>query len=1184
MSRCKIAGALGVLLLVSSAARAQDIKEPDVRDIPPFVMLVVDSSGSMEDLPACTCASPTDCSNCQPGCHLVNTFGEPPKTADGHEAKKNRWAVTLEALTGKFKDFECTPLARTAANGMTYDENYSIPYHQPWKCGGGGACPYPGPDAQETNGILDSYKETLRFGLMTFDGEYTYKGGSDLINEASFNTTLSEGIEGMWSYGGKRPVRYPGCTDLYYVDSGARGITATEGKLITLNSDQCTTPPCDFYQINSAIQDALLKTRPYGGTPIAASLFDLYEHLKTDVEDEFKACRPRYGILITDGAPDPDFRDLRCHCGDEDPTVPCGGGLDGSTFECPYPLAQDVAKKLVAGDGTADNPKQLDKLFVLGMSVQDADARLTLDKIANAGLTDKALQADDPNTLRSTLDNVFSPLLRPISRSVPGFATGITGIQYQVSTGFQITASSLSSEAPPWTGLIERRRFVCNPTSGQLEEPALESSDLFQNVINTQSVSRRRLWTATPSVSFVPADVEKKLATGSSTCSGETCRCDTSGCREVDLNSVEITKEILTTTEAQRTALINWMYGPDSIRKDRRLGDIYHSSPTLVGAPMDEPADDAYTRFRSERPEVKERPLVMYVASNDGILHAISVEDYPATGYPLTKHASHPLVPLKAGEELWGFVPPILLPKLKHQLASHQFNLDATPVVKDVFFKRGDSASETEYHSVLIMGMRGGGNAYFALDVTDPLEPKFLWQFTDDEMGKTYGQPEIVQATFNFADVEGQTPTLQTRAVAILSGGQGVKKNVDSSPADLVGCTFDKRPSMKTSGGTPYESWRAEQDDTGGPNPAKHRGSIQCWERTGRALYFVDVQTGRLIKKVVDSDLDPGNGGYLFPSPLIGTPTAYQDAVATIADRGFVMDADGVLWRIDMRSQNVEKDKGLEGWTVRPFHDLFWDKDVPSGGELSHERPILSLDEKRRLVVIVGTGDTDNFSKPNADNRVVSLTEVTSQEEPDEPEDFHAKINWELRNEGDSGNALVSTELVTGSMALFEGQLFVSTFIANLGGTDACDYGRGRLWSLDYVKGDPSDKNVPWDSGGPDPETLGPMRIPVVDEALVDTNGELFNIKPSAAKSNLLIQGIGTTQRQSCTPPDPDPLNSYFAPSLANIVQNDPPAIWVVAQASRGDQRKGSALGSVQTKVQRRITFSRVMSWASSVD
>jgi type IV pilus assembly protein PilY1 len=1163
--------------VVSSGVEAQ---EPDVRDIPPFVMLVVDSSGSMEDLPACTCASPTDCTNCQPDCTLPNVFTEPPKDSMGHEQKKNRWAVTLEALTGKFNDFQCNSLARTAANGATYDETYSIPYHQPWKCAVGTKCDYPGTTSQQSNGILDSYLDTLRFGLITFDGESTYKGGSELMNGSDFSDTLSTAMPGMWSYAGKKSFKYPGCSETYYVDTGARSEDATEGALISIDSTTCSTPPCDMYTLNAAIQTTLLKTRPYSGTPIAASLDDLYFHLKSDVTDSYKECRKRYAILITDGAPDPDFRDLRCDCGDENPMVPCPDGSDGSDYSCPYPLAADAARKLVTGDGTAINPAQLEKLFVLGMSVSDTEAKATLDKIADAGKTTKALQADDPSTLRATLDGVFSPLLNPISRSVPGFATGLTGIQYQVSTGFQVSSTSLSTTtAPPWAGLIERRSFICNASTGALESPDLQDKDRFQKVINTDAQkAKRTLKTSLPSKSFSSADL---LVTMNRSATGA-CGSGAGYCLDTELTLNSVTPALFgVPNDTEKKKVTDWMLGiNNSARDGRRLGDIYHSSPTLVGPPIDEPGDDAYTRFR-EKPAVKERPLVMYIATNDGILHAISVEDFPVTGFPLTVNVGDGRLPLKGGEEIWGFVPPMLVGKLKDQMTSHQFNFDGTPVVKDVYYKRGTSAADTDYHTVLITGMRGGGKGYIAMDVTDPFRPQFLWQFAEPEMGFTYGQPEIVQATFKWAPNDTDTPTVQTRAVAILPGGVGVKKSVTSLPTNLPGCVLNLTASMKKSGGGNFQSWM--EDDNAAAREVDHRPGTQCWESQGRVLYFVDVETGITIKKVYDDD-KPANlsNGIYFPSPIVGTPTAYQDAVGTIADRGYVLDADGLMWRIDMSSQDVDKDKPSKGWTLRPFHDLAFDMKPAGAYETTYERPILTVDDKRRVVVLVGTGDTDNFEKPTASNRIVSLTEVSHKDPPTDPEDWQALLNWELRNEGTSGNGLVPSELVTGSMALFEGQLFAATFISNVGSGDACEYGRGRLWSLNYNKRDPGEANPAGDRV--DAKTFGPTLIKVTSDTSLDSDDELFNIAVSKAKPNLLIQGVGTTQRNTCVPPDPDPLNSYFSPKLANIQQTEPPAIWVVAQASKGSQRASSQLGSVQAKINRPITFSRVTSWATSVD
>jgi type IV pilus assembly protein PilY1 len=995
----------------------------------------------------------------------------------------------------------------------------------------------------------------------------------------------------MWSYGGKKPFKYPGCSDTYYVDTGARSDAATEGGMISLDSTACGSPTCDNYQINAAIQTALLKTRPYSGTPIAASLDDLYEHLKNDVADSYKECRKKYAILITDGVPDPDFRDLRCDCGDENPMVACPEPSTctpdpkyplvtcpertGEAYECPYKLAHEYAKKLVAGDGSAANPAQIEKLFVLGMSVQDKDAQTVLDKIADAGGTTKALQADDPSTLRSTLDSVFSPLLNPISRSVPGFASSLSGAQYQISTGFQVSSKSLSTgTAPPWVGLIERRAFVCNATTGALESPDLQDKDLFHKYINTQP-EPRSLWTVLPSSGTPkPDDLKGRMWRGTDQL------CGTSYCNRVELDTLAgSSPDFLGTDSTTAKAVSQWMYGENgTVREGRRLGDIYHSSPTIVGPPRDVAGDDSYARFR-DTAVVKERPLVMYIATNDGILHAISVEDYPVTGFPPTVHNET----LKEGQELWGFVPPMLVGTLKDQLSSHQFNFDGTPVVKEVFYSREGSTTETDYHTVLITGMRGGGNGYVALDVTDPFKPQFLWQFIDKDgdMGLTYGQAEIVQATFKWEPSPATTGgTLQTRAVAILPGGKGTK-------APTGTCLFNRTLSMKQPGGDDYTS-RTEEGDAN--KVVTHRNSVPCWERQGRALYFVDVETGQLIKKVFDDDTDAGNGIFL-PSPIVGTPTAYLDSVGTTADRGYVIDADGVLWRFDMSAQDVDKDHPDKGWTMRPFHDLFWDKKDPSvreSGETTYERPVLTLDDQRRVVVLVGTGDTDNFEKKTADNRIVSLTEVFKKEPPTSPEDYGALINWELRNENRKGNAyaLYPSEMVTGSMALFDGVLYAATFISDVGGTNSCEYGRGRLWSLDYRRADTSwNYTAPSCPTGCDiPPTHGPALIKPVAVSSADNDNDMFNLTFDQAVPNMLVQGIGTTQRPACTPEEKDPLNSYFSPALPSLADSAPPAIWVVAQASGGKARGGSRMGGVQGEAGRTPLFSRVTSWATSVD
>ena len=52
---------------------------------------------------------------------------------------------------------------------------------------------------------------------------------------------------------------------------------------------------------------------------------------------------------------------------------------------------------------------------------------------------------------------------------------------------------------------------------------------------------------------------------------------------------------------------------------------------------------------------------------------------------------------------------------------SHQFYVDSTPSVNDVFIDpRPVSGSSREWRTVLVNGLGAGGKGYFALDITDP--------------------------------------------------------------------------------------------------------------------------------------------------------------------------------------------------------------------------------------------------------------------------------------------------------------------------------------------------------------------------------------------------------------------------------------------------------------------------------
>jgi type IV pilus assembly protein PilY1 len=186
--------------------------------------------------------------------------------------------------------------------------------------------------------------------------------------------------------------------------------------------------------------------------------------------------------------------------------------------------------------------------------------------------------------------------------------------------------------------------------------------------------------------------------------------------------------------------LVNYLRGqrgfegfvPDSASKLYRtrqavLGDIVNAQPVYVRKPFAQYTDSDYADFKTLRTG---RAPVVYVAANDGMLHAFDAD--PASG-----------------AELWAFIPTLSLPNL-HQLANtdyptnHHYFTDGTPVVGDIF----DAADATpQWKTILVAGMNKGGRGYYALDVTDPAIPKALWEFTDTDMGYTFGNPMIVKLT-----------------------------------------------------------------------------------------------------------------------------------------------------------------------------------------------------------------------------------------------------------------------------------------------------------------------------------------------------------------------------------------------------------------------------------------------------
>ena len=146
------------------------------------------------------------------------------------------------------------------------------------------------------------------------------------------------------------------------------------------------------------------------------------------------------------------------------------------------------------------------------------------------------------------------------------------------------------------------------------------------------------------------------------------------------------------------------------------LGDLVNSNPTFVGD----------GDFPEGCPQAS-REDVIYVGGNDGMLHAFSAA---------------------SGKELMAYVPRSVFRNLSHLTNpqyGHRFYVDGSPAVADT----------DDCRTILVGSLRNGGQAVFALDVTDPnsfsegnAQKLALWEFTDavdPDLGYTYGTPSIVK-------------------------------------------------------------------------------------------------------------------------------------------------------------------------------------------------------------------------------------------------------------------------------------------------------------------------------------------------------------------------------------------------------------------------------------------------------
>ena len=167
-------------------------------------------------------------------------------------------------------------------------------------------------------------------------------------------------------------------------------------------------------------------------------------------------------------------------------------------------------------------------------------------------------------------------------------------------------------------------------------------------------------------------------------------------------------------------------------RRPHVFGDIVNTQPVFMKSPSAAYVDAGYADFKATGTASTRKPVV-FVSAQDGMLHAINAHTAAVTVGSST---------VQPGEEMWSFIPTQVMPSLK-VLAdvnyAHRYFVDGQISIADVDFGGGN------WHTVLIGGQGAGGTSYYALDVTDPLNPLYLWEFTNTNLGYTFSNTTMTK-------------------------------------------------------------------------------------------------------------------------------------------------------------------------------------------------------------------------------------------------------------------------------------------------------------------------------------------------------------------------------------------------------------------------------------------------------
>lgn len=490
----------------------------------------------------------------------------------------------------------------------------------------------------------------------------------------------------------------------------------------------------------------------------------------------------------------------------------------------------------------------------------------------------------------------------------------------------------------------------------------------------------------------------------------------------------------LATDDEYVTNLLNWAHGQDVADIDGdgdteeargQMGDPMHSQPLMVN----------YAGGQS----------VVHVATNEGYLHAID-------------HAT--------GRENFAFIPKELLKNLRANFeneptSNRPYGLDGGMVTWIQDENNNGVVDLGTDKAYLYIGMRRGGNLYYALDITDPNRPKYMWSIAG---GATVGiDGADTEARGDFVEL-GETWSKPVKSkiykdgqeVDVLIFGAGYGSNQDPREDFTDEASFAATDTRQT-----------REEDT-----------------VGRGFFIVDATTGARLWATEQADFPKLK--YSVPSELRVIDINFDG----LADQIYFGDMGGQVWRFDYNNdsnETVQIEDRITGGVVGTFAD-----NTPESARRFYYPPdvaLVSIGGSQQLSISIGSGWRAHPLDTDVEDRFYSfrMSQVYGA-----PRTEDGEIRYPSVSEASTGMIDLSEEsnpvritnaeergwflpldtgekVLSSSVTVDNSIVFTSYIPSSNTGTCAAAIGGGAVYFVDLATGNPIknlDENSTGSSGG----------------------------------------------------------------------------------------------------------------------